>query len=53
MPKLDDKALLDMMLGDKRIQSWVRTEYRNMRQTAPEKQATTGPDKKADPAKAE
>jgi len=30
MAKLTKEKVLDMMLADTRIASWIRTEYRNM-----------------------
>ena len=46
MPKLTKADLLDMILADTRVPSWVRTEYRNMIPAEPEL-------KKAEPAKAD
>ena len=50
--KLSKSEILDMMLSDTRIASWVRTEYRNMIDQESGTPATPDP-KKTDAAKAD
>ena len=52
--KLTKDKVLDMMLADTRIASWIRTEYRNMIDRTPGVPTPKEPDaKKAEPAKAD
>jgi hypothetical protein len=54
MPKYTEKEVLDLALGDHRIASWIRTEYRNkVGAEKPEPKPEAEPKQQTEPAKAD